>query len=705
VPGQPHRRRTVAARSHPVPRPDAVRESLGSAAALIRRGAALAATLLALTLGAPEARAQEAPPIRLRPAAPEPQASSDPEALSVVTGPRRGFDYDTFEARLESLWFQRKAVVSEGRDADASQQTRQIRAFCAEEGVGRLEPLAGALLVEADRFRHQGDYGRALDALDLAASLDADRAQIHWGRARVLWESGRDRLAAATYAVRALRAGLVASIHDLTVLQPLPLILVVTLALGFCVLALAMVVRYQAPLRHEVEEWLVHSVHERLARAGGLAVLLLPLVVWLGAVWLLVYWLVATFRFMGRAERAVTLVALTTLALLGSAHRFAVSIYAAATDPVVRTTLAAADGGYSPERIVQLRGLVDAHPDNAVYRFLIAGLYKNGRYFEEAFDEYKRALEIDPRMVAAHVNVGNIFFTTGQYGEAIANYHRALDIDSNSLLALFDLHLAQSEAFRFHEAEESLARARAVDPSELARLFGAGRDGSEHATVVDARIEVASVWRAALEGRSGRTQTAPEGEPRTRLAAAFSGPTTFGALLALVLCLLALWPRLRSSGQRCGRCGRAFCAVCKSGRDSSDLCSQCVHLFVLGDGLSPETKRRKMGEIERFTRRSRWVRRIASWLLPGAGHLLRGCAARGVVLASVWLAAWLVFRPALVEPLERILRFDSGLGDALPRAVPLPFAVDAPAVLAVVVLVLTWLAANVRRVPTQDARG
>jgi tetratricopeptide (TPR) repeat protein len=75
-----------------------------------------------------------------------------------------------------------------------------------------------------------------------------------------------------------------------------------------------------------------------------------------------------------------------------------------------------------------------------VYRFLIAGLYKNGRYFEEAFEEYKRALLLDPRLVPAHINIGNIFHTTGQHGEAIANYHRALDIDPRSL-ALFNLHL------------------------------------------------------------------------------------------------------------------------------------------------------------------------------------------------------------------------------------------------------------------------
>jgi tetratricopeptide (TPR) repeat protein len=623
--------------------------------------------------------------------------------LSVVAGPRRGFDYDAFEARLETLWFQRKAVVTERRDSDASQQTRQIRSFCTEEGVGRLEPLASALLVEADRFRHQGDYGRALDALDLADALDPDRAQTHWGRARVLWESRRSRLAAVSHAASAFGAALVGSVHDLTLIQPLPLIVVATMALGFVVLAVAMVLRYQAPLRHEIEEWLAHSVHERVARAGGLAVLLLPLVLSLGAVWLLVYWLVVTFRFMGRAERVMTLAALSTLALLAPAHRFAASLYATATDPVVRTTLAAADGAYAPDAIVKLRGLVDAHPDDPVYRFLIAGLYKNGRYFEEAFEEYKQALTLDPRMVSAHINVGNIFYTTGQYAEAIANYHRALDADPQSLLALFNLHLAQSEAFRFREAEDSLARARAIDPSELARLFSVGHEGSERASVVDARVQVASVWRTALDGRIGRSDE--PAAPRATLAASLTGETSVGAFVALAACLLALWPAFRASGRRCTRCGRPFCAACKTGRDSPDLCSQCVHLVVGGDGLSRETKRRKTHEIERFARRRRWVPRIVSWLVPGGGELLTGRVVRGIALASVWLGAWIVFRPALLAPLERLLRFDTGLHDALPRPVPLPFAVDPPAVLAAGALVLIWIAANVRVIRTREARG
>ena len=53
-----------------------------------------------------------------------------------------------------------------------------------------------------------------------------------------------------------------------------------------------------------------------------------------------------------------------------------------------------------------------------MYRFLLAGLYKNGRYFEDAFQEYKRVLDAAPSTYQARINLGNIYFVLGQYGEA-----------------------------------------------------------------------------------------------------------------------------------------------------------------------------------------------------------------------------------------------------------------------------------------------
>ena len=136
--------------------------------------------------------------------------------------------------------------------------------------------------------------------------------------------------------------------------------------------------------------------------------LLLPLLTWFLAGWTLLYWIVLMFRFMRRGERVAAVVLLLGTALTVPAFRVSVALYGMTTDPSVRTTLESAGGAYSPDRLVRLRELVDAHPDDPVYRFLLAGLYKDGRYFEEAYREYRLVIESDPQNYQARMNIGNM---------------------------------------------------------------------------------------------------------------------------------------------------------------------------------------------------------------------------------------------------------------------------------------------------------
>src|SRR5258705_9934422 len=101
--------------------------------------------------------------------------ASEPE---LKAGARRSFDVEAFDGRFESLWFQRKAYQSAGRDDDAARQSDLIRDFVAEEGVRRLEVPAGALLMEARAWLHEGSYEKALGSLALTESLDPGRPQI-----------------------------------------------------------------------------------------------------------------------------------------------------------------------------------------------------------------------------------------------------------------------------------------------------------------------------------------------------------------------------------------------------------------------------------------------------------------------------------------------------------------------------------------------
>jgi tetratricopeptide (TPR) repeat protein len=636
----------------------------------------------------------------IRLAQPSPPADPDAEAVAEVAphaDARHGFDVEAFDSRFESLWFQRKAYLASGRDEDVARQSDLIRDFVAEEGVRRLEVPAGALLIESRGWLREGSHDKALASLALAESLDPGRPQIALARAHVLWASGAGSFAAASEWLRAMRGLVLAAFRDLNVLHGFALMAVIAVLVGAGVFALLMTLRHQVALRHDVEEWLIREDRETWAKAGGWAVLLLPFVVWVGAGWVAIYSLAAVFRYMRRGERAMAALLLVAAALAVPAYRFSIGLYGLAADPTVRTTIAAANGGYDPDRIVKLRQLVDAHPDDPMYRFLLAGLYKNGRYFEEAFQEYKRVLDAAPSTYQARINLGNIYFMLGQYGEAMSNYRKALDIRPNSALAYYDMYLAQSDSFKLKEAGESLVQARSLDSAQTNRWLTSGSREGGGPKVIDAMIDFDSIFRAAVEGRRLRQwfEGEPERRPWTWALSALANTTSVMALAGLLSCGITLLAfRGRTPAQRCTRCGRPFCSYCKSEREGLEYCSQCAHLFVLGDGLAPETKSMKLYEVERHAARGRRGRRIASAILPGASHVLAGRAWIGCGLLMLWCLAWIGGFPQGLAPVEHVLGLGVHLAELRLGSIPDVYSVDAVVVLALPLAVFVWLAGN-----------
>ena len=101
-----------------------------------------------------------------------------------------GFDQHAFESRMESLWFQRKAYLTEGLEEDAARASASLLIFCREEGLARVTDLSGALLIEAEQFRQNGRHRWALNSIALAEDLDPGRSQTAFLKAKILWGSG-----------------------------------------------------------------------------------------------------------------------------------------------------------------------------------------------------------------------------------------------------------------------------------------------------------------------------------------------------------------------------------------------------------------------------------------------------------------------------------------------------------------------------------
>jgi hypothetical protein len=218
----------------------------------------------------------------------------------------------------------------------------------------------------------------------------------------------------------------------------------------------------------------------------------------------------------------------------------------------------------------------------------------------------------------------------------------------------------------------------------------------QSASVEDAGIRVGSVWRAALEGRPlratlGNESAAGYWQP---LPQQFVNSVSVVSLLCLFACGGSMMLFGGRTARRFIRCGRPFCHRCRSGREGQEYCSQCLHLFVIGDGLAPETKTRKLYEVERYEGSIQRGRKISSLIFPGASHLLRGIAGRGCLLIFLWVLALLAWKPALLSPLERFAGLDFHLSALRGGAVPAAYSMEPSAVLALIAAVVVWLAGN-----------
>jgi hypothetical protein len=109
-------------------------------------------------------------------------------------------------------------------------------------------------------------------------------------------------------------------------------------------------------------------------------------------------------------------------------------------------------------------------------------------------------------------------------------------------------------------------------------------------------------------------------------------PITIGAITSLLLALLLHAKRRRTGyANACIKCGRTFCYRCKSARESSTYCTQCIHIYLKRDGVSLDTKRQKLEEVSDhqsgMTRRNR----LFATILPGSAQMLEGRTVSGVI--------------------------------------------------------------------------
>jgi tetratricopeptide (TPR) repeat protein len=156
-----------------------------------------------------------------------------------------------------------------------------------------------------------------------------------------------------------------------------------------------------------------------------------------------------------------------------------------------------------PPFAAMLDPLPPAEPSSAEQYFIAASVLDDGNpeTAQEAMTNYRHALELDPYLVPALINLANIHYACDEIIEAQALYERAISLESDIFEAHFNLGNIFHDLGRYALAQASYRNALQLNPTYADAHFYLAVTLEKSGLSVEAR----SHWRAYQ-------QLAPNGE-------------------------------------------------------------------------------------------------------------------------------------------------------------------------------------------------
>jgi tetratricopeptide (TPR) repeat protein len=438
------------------------------------------------------------------------------------------------------------------------------------------------------------------------------------------------------------------------------------------VFAIALFIRYGRSMAHDFREFLGRRMHGGAVTVIAFALLFLPLFLWLGPMWLLLYWLVIFFAYAGPVERVLIIVLALALAATPILLDLNAHWIAGVDGPVVLSAIASEEQAYHPEALHRLQDVVNVAPDSAMLHLLLGNLQLQDGNEPEAAAQYRRSLELRDT-AGAHVNLGNLHFLDNDFAAAITEYQRAEELDSHLAIAFYNHSIASGETYKFDEQAQRLDQAKKIDRNAIERVMS----NPPSQKIVMYRPPIDDAWDVSSRiARSGAARALFGNYSSFDPMVSARNPVTFGGVLAAILAPV-LWFRRSRHGiaGSCIKCGRTFCPRCKSSRESATYCTQCIHIYLKRDGVSVATKRTKLEEVGQHQSGMLRRNRLIATFLPGSAQLLEGRTIIGIIGLFVFLFA--VCLAVLVGRLAPVLA-PGELAKMMVRA------------LGVVIAVVTW---------------
>lgn len=514
--------------------------------------------------------------------------------------------------------------VSEGGDPErADSILKGLLTLKEKNQVPAVKELAVSLVAQGNRELDSQKPDQAASLFRYAALMDPALPDAQYGLARTALAGGVTGFPRAVlYSVRGFLAPLQTpegKVHFCS--KVVVAALASLLALGF-VFGVILLIKYNRLLRHDAAEMFGGTYDSSILDLLLWIILFFPVFIFMGPLWLAPLWIMFLWGYARGKEKVLGILVLIVFALCYPVYEGVARYVAISGQASVTPFINAFSSGSSPSVLRDFQAFVHEHPKDRDASILLSYLYKTDHKLDQATEVLQKHVLDDPSDSRAYNNLAAIYFEQGQTDLAIRLCERAVDLDGRNALYKFNLSSLNRAKFNFTDAQRLLDEARQSDPSLISKLEGGPQlvDSVPSEAIVSSRMAERSKSTISL------------------LANPF---TVFGgALLALTLIFHLRGTKTQGRATACSKCGKPFCKKCQpTATKSYGFCTQCLHMFVKKDGVSPASRKEKMLQIERYSHRQKLFLRATSLVLPGFEKLYHERVIGGLLLLFLWLGS------------------------------------------------------------------
>jgi hypothetical protein len=489
-----------------------------------------------------------------------------------------------------------------------------------KNGIPKITEFAISAIRYGEGKLEDGKPEQALQLFRVAGNLDPSLSEAYYKQSRALLSISifniPRAISTAISGVFAPRASFNGKIY---LYSKYTIIISATLLILGAAFALVMLVKYQKLFRHDLLEK-YSTVPVTTVNVALWLILFLPALVFMGILWLAPFWMMIFWKYMRVKERALSVSFFLVFLLIYPVYQHVARVSSAMLDPSLAPFVRVFSDGPSPRLLTDFRNYAVDHPKDADASTMLAHLYLADRNVVEAIKVLQEHNIDYPQDARSYNNLAHIYFLQGETDLALTMVEKAQTLDGKNAIYPFNISVLQRAKFNFREAEDSLATARRLDP-ELVKRF----EENPNLSMIDA-IPTEKMILNRIEDKAGS------------LSDSLINPFSIFVAVLFVIAILRTprGKRKKDFAKECIKCGKPFCKKCQPAVKEFPFCTQCLHIFVKKDGVSPASRKEKLREIEDHSRRQQIMLRVSSSILPGFANLYRNRTWFGTIIMLFW---------------------------------------------------------------------